>query len=228
MRQAGGVFVCLVALWIWSTQARADDNANPGGLGVGLSIGTTGVGGELSVRPIGNLVLRAGGGWFALDHDFTVDGNVYKLKADMVSAGAAIDWHPFSNGFRLSAGGRYHNVDFTGKGDFSGATVTLNGTTYNLATIGTVTANVKSSNTIAPYLGLGYDSTHFSDSRWAFAFDLGVIYGGKPTSTLTAQNEAAVTGLRADLDAEQKKLDDSVGKYGQFWPVATLALKFRF
>jgi hypothetical protein len=87
---------------------------------------------------------------------------------------------------------------------------------------------VKSSNTIAPYIGLGYDSTHFSDSRWALALDLGVIYGGKPTSTIHAQNEAIVPGLRADLDTEQKKLDDSVGKYGQFWPVATLTLKFRF
>ena len=77
-------------------------------------------------------------------------------------------------------------------------------------------------------LGLGYDSTHFSDSRWAIAFDLGVIYAGKPTSTVTAANAATVPGLAADLLVEQKKLDDAVGKYGQFWPVATLALKFRF
>ena len=63
-------------------------------------------------------MLRAGGSWFALDHDFTVDNKVYKLKADMVSAGGSVDWHPFMNGFRLSAGGRYHTVDFSGSGKF--------------------------------------------------------------------------------------------------------------
>ena len=238
MRQAVGVIGCIVALSLAAPRASADEgdgnpgnlggNGNPGGVGVGLSIGTTGIGGELSVRPIGNLVLRAGGSRFALDHNFTVDNNVYKLKADMVSAGATVDWHPFTNGFRLSAGGRYHNLDFSGNGDFTGATVTLNGTTYNLAATGAITTGVKSANTIAPYLGLGYDSTHYSDSRWALALDLGVIYGGKPTSTITAVNELTVPGLRADLDAEQKKLDDAVAKYGQFWPVAKLALKFRF
>ena len=67
--------------------------------------------------------------------------------------------------------------------------VTLNGTTYNLAATGAITTGVKSANTIAPYLGLGYDSTHYSDLRWALALDLGVIYGGKPTSTITAVNE---------------------------------------
>jgi hypothetical protein len=226
MRRAVGLLGLVVALSIATPGARADDG-NPGGLGVGLSIGTTGVGGEFSVRPIGNLVLRAGGGWFALDHDFTVDNKVYKLKADMVSAGATVDWHPFTNGFRLSAGGRYHNVDLGGTGNFIG-TFEIGNNLYNLAQTGTILASVKSSNSIAPYIGLGYDSTHFSDSRWAIALDLGVIYAGKPTSSITAANAAIVPGLAADLLVEQLKLDDSVGKYGQFWPVATLALKFRF
>ena len=102
---------------IASPEAKADERRNPGGLGVGVSIGTTGVGGELSVRPIGNLVLRAGGSWFALDHDFTADDLTFNLKANLISAGATLDWHPFTNGFRLSGGGRYHNVDFSGAGN---------------------------------------------------------------------------------------------------------------
>jgi hypothetical protein len=235
MRRAVGVSGICIALSIAVPGAKADappDDAvpplgNPGGLGVGMVIGTTGVGGELSVRPFSNVVLRAGG-WFALDHDFSADSNTYKLKADMISVGATLDWHPFANGFRLSAGGRYHNLDMTGSASASGATIDLNGTTYLLAATGPITASVKSSNTVAPYLGLGYDSTHFSESRWAIALDLGVIYSGMPTTSLTAQNAALIPGLQADLDAEKKKFDDSVGKYGQFWPVASLALKYRF
>ena len=230
MRRTVGVFGCLVALSIATPGAKADDDGspgNPGGLGIGISIGTTGVGGELSVRPIGNLVLRAGGGWFALDHDFTVDNKVYKFNADLISVGATIDWHPFANGFRLSGGGRYHNVDLAGTGNFTG-TFEIGNNLYTLAQTGAITAGVQSSNSVAPYIGLGYDTTHFSDSRWAIALDLGVIYAGKPTSSITAANAGANAALAADLLIEQKKLDDSVGKYGQFWPVATLALKFRF
>ena len=226
MRRAVGVFVCLIASLVALPEARADEPDNPGGLGVGLSIGTTGVGGELSVRPFGNVVLRAGGGWFALGHDFTSDDLTFDLKANLISAGATLDWHPFSNGFRLSGGGRYHKFDFSGAGNSTTGAFTINGHPYLMSTTGPIHASVTSSNPIAPYLGFGYDSTHFSASRWALALELGVIYGGKPTSKITAEHETPV--LRADLDSEEKKLDDSVGKYGQFWPVATLALKFRF
>jgi hypothetical protein len=81
----------------------------------------------------------AGHGWLALDHDLDVDANTYNLTADMLSAGATLDLHPFGNGFRLSAGARYHNVDVSGKGAFTGATVEINGTIYNVAAIGAVT-----------------------------------------------------------------------------------------
>jgi hypothetical protein len=226
MRQAVGVLVCLIALLIASPEARADDPGNPGGVGVGVSIGTTGVGGELSVRPIGNLVLRAGGSWFALNHDFPSDDLTFNLKAKLISAGGTIDWHPFTNSFRLSAGGRYHNADFSGTGSSASGNFTINGHPYSLAVTGPIDGSVKGSSPIAPYLGLGSDSTHFSDSRWAIAFDLGVIYAGKPETKITAANPTPA--LTADLLTVQKDLNDSVAKYGQFWPVATLTLKFRF
>jgi hypothetical protein len=236
MRRAVVLSICMIAGLAGASPAKADgidpapvpvETPSGGGLGIGISIGTTGVGGELSVRPFGNLVLRAGGTWFALDHDFDVDDKTYKLKADMVSAGATVDWHAFSNGFRLSAGARYHNIDLSGAGNFTG-TFEIGNNTYDMSQTGAIGISVKSSSTIAPYLGIGYDSTHFSDSRWALALDLGVIYAGKPTSTITAANAQTFPGLAADLAVEQKKLDDSVGKYGQFWPVAALTLKFRF
>src|SRR5205807_10177647 len=117
--------------------------------------------------------------------------------------------------------GRYHKFDFSGAGNSTTGAFTINGHPYLMATTGPIHASVTSPSTNAPYLGFGYDSTHFSASRWALALELGVIYGGKPTSKITAEHETPI--LRADLDAEEKKLDDSVGKYGQFWPVATIA-----
>ena len=92
-------------------------------------------------------------------------------------------------------------------------------TSITLATTGPIHASVKSSSTIAPYLGLGYDSTHFSDSRWAIALDLGVIYGGKPTSNITAQHETAIVRA-ADLSTraeEARRLRASTASSGR-WP----------
>ena len=117
-----------------------------------------------------------------------------KLKTSLVSAGATLDWHPFSNGFRLSAGGRYHNFDLAGSTNAM-ASYTIGDHTYTGAQIGKLNATVKSANPIAPYLGLGYDSAHFSASHWALALDVGVIYGGTPSSTITATNAGVIPGL---------------------------------
>ncbi|TMJ26832.1 MAG: hypothetical protein E6G95_12580, partial [Alphaproteobacteria bacterium] len=107
----------------------------------------------LSVRPFGNLVLRAGGGWFALGHDFTSDDLTFDLKANLLSVGATLDWHPFSNGFRLSGGGRYHKFDFSGAGNSTTGAFTINGHPYLMATTGPIHASVTSPSTIAPYFG---------------------------------------------------------------------------
>jgi len=240
MRCAVALPICLVAGLLLASGARADgyDSVSAeapaaqvpsgGGLGVGISIGTTGVGGELSVRPFGNFVLRAAGTWFALDYYHSVDDLTFNLKADLVSAGATIDWHPFANGFRLSAGARYHGADFTGAAVAGGGgTFEINGNTYDIAVTGPVDATSKWSSSIAPYFGIGYDSTHFSDSRWALAFDIGVLYTGRPSAVITVLHPNSYPTLQADLADVQKDLDD-YAKYGRFWPVATLTLKYRF
>lgn len=225
-------FACAIAFAAYCGPANAQDvvegppppPSNPGGLGVGIFLGTTGLGGELSMRPTQTLVVRGLGSWFAINKDVSSDSNSFKLKADMISAGLTADWHPFTNGFRFSVGARYHDAKLSG--NISGDNYTINGNTYTSAQTGAITASVKSSSTFAPYLGLGYDSTHFSDSRWALALDVGVIFAGKPSTTLTS--EKTVAGLAADLAEEQKSLDKSIGQYGQFWPVANIALKYRF
>ena len=76
-------------------------------------------------------------------------------------------------------------------------------------------------------------------SGWATTARISATRAGRsPSISACSTGQADVDGdrgdatvgslLAADLAVEQKKLDDAVGKYGQFWPVATLALKFRF
>jgi len=220
-----GIIASLATAW----PVSADEDSGKG-LGIGLVAGTTGIGGELTFKAGNTLVIRPQGSWLAIDHDFTGSSTTFNLRANIVSAGASLDWHPFAGSFRLSAGGRYHNIDFTGTAA-AAKSYTIGSNTYTAAQIGTLNASVKSASTVAPYLGLGWDSTHFSAGHWALGIDLGAVYlgavyMGKPDATITTTS--TVAGLSSDIAKEQQKLQDSVGKYGQFWPIATLALKYRF
>ncbi len=87
-------------------------------------------------------------------------------------------------------------------------------------------AKVQNGNEFAPYIGFGWDSSHFNSSGFAIALDIGALYIGDPKASLTTTR--SVAGLQADLDAEVKKVQDEFGRFGQFWPVVSLTAKYRF
>ena len=194
------------------------------GPAIGVGISTLGIIGEVSFRSTRTLVLRINGNWADLGYDEAVDGNAFSGSVKIAGAGLIADWHPFENGFRLSGGVRYHFSEFSGS--ISGENIEVNGTTYTPAQYGSLVAKVRNGNEIAPYLGFGWDSSHFNSSGFALALDIGALYIGQPKTSLTTSRH--VPGLQADLDAEVKKIQDEFGRFGQFWPVISLTAKYRF
>lgn len=195
------------------------------GPAIGLGIGTLGIVGEVSFKASSQLVVRLGGNWGELSYDSTVDANAFSGNARVYGAGIIADWHPFTNGFRLSGGVRYHRSEFTGQVR-SGQDIEVNGNTYTAAEYGTLEARVTNGNPVAPYLGLGWDSSHYNESGFALSIDVGVLYVGDPNARLTSSLN--VPGLQDDLDAEVKKVKDDYGRYGRFWPVVSVAGHYRF
>lgn len=190
----------------------------------GVGVSTLGIVVEGSLKVAPTFVMRLNGNWADYDYDTTVDANRFNGSATVWGAGLIGDWHPFQNGFRLSGGVRYHNAAFTGR--ISGEDITVNGTTYTAAEYGTLVAKVENGNQIAPYLGLGWDSAHFTGSNFTFSVELGAMYVGSPKATLRATND--VPGLNDDLDAELRKIKDEYAKFGQVWPVIAIGAKYRF
>lgn len=194
------------------------------GPAIGLGIGTLGIIGEVSFKTSDQLVVRINGNWGELDYDNSVDSNDFSGHMEVYGAGLIADWHPFANGFRLSGGVRFHHSRFEGK--ISGEVITLDGNDYDAADYGVLTASVENGNQIAPYIGLGWDSTHYNQSGFALSIDVGVLYVGDPKAKLSTT--MLVQGLQADLDAELAKIKNDYGKYGRFWPVVSVAAHYRF
>jgi hypothetical protein len=87
----------------------------------------------------------------------------------------------------------------------------------------TVNAEIKMSDGIAPYAGIGYSTKPKDAKGFGFVFDLGVMFQN-PKSTLTATG-AGVT--QADIDAQNKKVQDAIDNLKVF-PVFGIGLSYSF
>lgn len=122
------------------------------------------------------------------------------------------DWYPTSTGFRLSGGLVFNDnkLSLTGVGQVNGKTATVNG-------------EVKLSDGVAPYLGIGYSSKPKYAKGFGFVADLGVMFQN-PKSTLTATG-AGVT--QADVDAQNRKVQDALDPL-KTMPVLGVGVSYSF
>ena len=198
------------------------------GIALGLKAGTLGAGLDLTVGLAPSFNLRVGAQGFSLSRTFTQEDVPYDGKADLRSAWLLLDVHPGGKGTRLSIGGVYSRNKVTGTSNESG-TVTINGVTYPVASVGTIDGEAKA-NDLCPYFGLGWGNAVQPGSRVRFAFDIGVFYQGAPKISLTAHpvNPALVPPtFFADLEKERRKVEDDGSKY-KFYPVVNLGFSYRF
>jgi hypothetical protein len=139
-------------------------------------------------------------------------GNTMTVEINWSSAQLLGDWYPSSSGFRVSGGVVFNNNK-----------ITLAGTgTVNNVPNQTVNAEVKMSDGIAPYAGIGYSSKPKDAKGFGFVFDLGLMFQN-PKSTLTATGGAT----QADIDAQNKKVQDAIDKL-KIFPVIDLGVSYSF
>lgn len=122
------------------------------------------------------------------------------------------DWYPTSSGFRLSGGLVINNnqVTIAGTGKVNGKDATVNGT-------------LKMSDSISPYLGLGFATRPKDAKGLGFNFDLGVLFQS-PKVSLTATGP---TINQADVDNQLKTMQDAADKLKVF-PVLGLGVSYAF
>jgi hypothetical protein len=189
--------------------------------GVGLKVGTLGIGAEAGAKITDKFGFRVNGNGFNYDHSDEIEGIDFDAELKMRSVGLIGDFHPFSGGFRLSGGVYYNDMGVTLDSTVTDS-VEIAGTTYTGT--GTLHGEVET-NKVAPYIGIGYEAELFSGLT--LGVDLGAMYIGKPKVKLAVGGDLAGQVDMADVEKERRDIEDAL-KVAQFYPVASIGLKYRF
>jgi hypothetical protein len=121
------------------------------------------------------------------------------------------DWYPSSGGFRLSGGLVFNDNKITVVG-----TGNVNGTP------GTVNGEIKMSQDVAPYVGLGYSIRPRAAKGLGFNIDAGVMFQN-PKASLSATGGPSA----ADIEAQRIKMQEAIDQL-KIMPVLAVGVSYSF
>jgi hypothetical protein len=218
--------LCVISVWVHPNVATADSTmTKPNLWSGGVTAGTQGIGGEFSYLLYNNFVVRANGSHLSID--WNSKGDDEKLNVSGSFAGATIDFHPFQTGWRVSAGVKYVDIEYNSS---VSNRVTIGSMEYTSEQIGELKTLIRSHNPAAPYLGFGYDASHYSreGAEFNLGLDIGALYTGEPDVTLGTTRNNNAPELASHLAAETAKLKDDIRKNYLFYPVVMISGRISF
>ncbi len=215
------VVVMAIILFIFSATCYSQ------GPSVVLKTSALGAGVELENSFTDSIGARIGANYFSYDYDGEEDDIDYEFDVTLMSALAAIDWHPFKGKFRISAGAIYNGNEVEGTAK-SSATYVVGDATYNASQVGTFKAEIEY-NDFAPFLGFGWDTTYGKKkSGFGFLFEVGAIYQGSPDIDLSANGSLSNNAtFQSNLQKEEDNLQDDLDDY-KVYPFVTIGIIYRF
>jgi hypothetical protein len=137
-------------------------------------------------------------------------GNTLTIDIAWSSVQLLGDWYPGEGGFRVSGGVVFNNNKITLAG-----TGTVNNTPNQ-----TVNAEIKMSDSVAPYVGIGYSTRPKDAKGFGFTYDLGVMFQN-PKATLTSSAPASETA------AQQVKVQEAIDKL-KVMPALSIGVSYSF
>jgi hypothetical protein len=213
-------------------------------VGIGITGGTLGVGGQVAVRILGPLNVRAGFSGFGIGYNFSNDGINYAARLRLEGAPATVDFF-FFHGMHLSGGALlYDGNRITGTASVSsGTTFTLNSVTYESSAASPITGNVGVTfRKAAPLAGIGFGNLVPRGRRhWSITTDLDVAYSGSPNAALSltglacnagsttanCQNVATNSTIQSNVTAEQASINSKM-HFFKIYPVFSLGFGYAF
>ena len=226
------------------TAAPAPGSGSSPRVGIGVMIGTLGVGGQVAVRVLRPLNVRFGFSGIGTGYNFSRDGIDYGARLRLEGAQATVDYF-FFHGIHVSGGALvYNGIQVTGSASVpSGSTFSLNSVTYESSAAAPVTGTAAIKfRRVAPVLLFGFGNLVPRGSRhWSITADFGAAFSGSPAATLnlggqvcapghtsgaTCQN-VATPSVQANVIAEQSSLDSKV-HFLKIYPLFTLGFGYSF
>ena len=207
------------------------DNAD---FAIALRGGTPGVGLDLDLGISPSFGLRVGFAGFNVSRTIDTSDVDYDGRLKLRTVTGLLDWYVFEGGFHLTAGIAGNGTKLDVVGEPSQGSYTINGTTYSSSQLGSLNGQLKFGNSVSPYVGLGWGNPAGEGSRFHFLFDVGAIYGGTPTVSLSAQcgpaappGSALCNEIQSNVTTEQQKLV-SKADILRWYPVVSLGIAVRF
>ena len=195
------------------------------GFRVGPRASTLGAGLEIAKGFTPRLGARMGFNYFGHHYEDKASDIDYNFDLRLQSLALLADWHPFKGMFRISTGAIFNGARLKMIADLDPTSPEeINGVPYKLDSVnGTLKFN-----SVAPYLGLGWDTTFGDDDSWGLTFDVGVLYHGSPELQISASGpDASLANFSSDLEQERLDLQNDLADF-RFWPVVSAGFLYQF
>jgi len=190
----------------------------------GIRAGTLGAGAELSYALSQRVAVRLDADGYNRKQTSTRDSIDYDMKLKLQTVSLLADWFPFANNFRISAGPVYNGNKVALSTPNTTVNIGDNSTQYQASLDGEVTFKK-----YVPYAGIGYGRP--IGTGLSLTFDLGVVFQGTPTATLTgtctSTPPSACNTFQSDLKAQEASLNDAIKDF-RYYPVVALGLAYTF
>ena len=226
-------------------------------LAIGPQISPLGVGAEAAVNLSRHFDARVTGSLFSYSTTFTTSGFNVDADLHLASAGAALDYYPFHNGFRLSPGVLVYNQNRANANApvTPGTSFELNDQTYYAATpnpsLGITALSGKGSLNLHSTRPAFTATTGWgnliprSGRRWAIPFEIGVAFTGSPDLKLNLSGWACYdqaqtlctnvndptnpisVQIQNDLQAQLAKWKSDLDPL-KFYPIISTGIVFNF
>lgn len=199
-------------------------------------VGSDGVGVGLLYKVTPHIVLS---GRLAAGPDYSTSGESFGFKVtghtNLGGATAAVELHPWASGSlspAFVAAGVFHGFDrdVPLKATYTAAPIVVSGISVGGPQIGRVTGKGKVDATI-PVIGVGWDNTFTTSSRWGYRLFGGVGFGDAKVTSLAASGGAYSD--HAQVKSAVKALAYGVEHSDKFdllrtYPVASASVTYKF
>jgi len=215
-------------LAVVSLSAKVDFNDTS----IGADIGTTGIG-ITGVKKLKGYEdkwgVRVGYHQYSKSFNTTDNKADYDFDLELQDFQLMADYHPWNTSFKVTFGALYNGIELDGKITPKGGTITIDDTPYTTDELGGVKTKVEFANNIAPYIGIGWDTSFYKPKNsWGFTFNLGVAYSGSAKVSYSADYGTVEKYIIDEkLEVEKKSLQDDLDKY-KYIPYISIGANYKF
>ena len=204
-------------------------------LGVGMKVGTLGIGFQVGTALTSRINVRGGVNTFNYKDSLDEHGVTYNGALQLRSVEAKLDVFAVG-GFRITPGVLlYNDNNITATTSASaGQSFTLNGVRYVSSTTDPLRGSAALTlNKFAPTLGIGFGNLLPRSARhWSLATDLGVVFQGSPQFALPFGGSACLNGTicssianlpgaAQDIESERLKLQNDLKPF-KYYPEVSI------